>query len=134
MATSNLLGLAEAPVKSAAMRFARRLGADPSAIEFEHLKPLSRRHRLLVYFAGGEPREEVKDVLRTVSRNRYEILVLYSVARAPETAAKWGMLLGEMRPKHAHLFFDAAEVARILDLKPSAKLVIDIALIRKQLG
>jgi transcriptional regulator with XRE-family HTH domain len=134
MATPNLLVLAESPVKSAAMRFARRLGADPSAVEFEHLKPLSRNQRLLVYLSGGEPSQEVKDVLRTVSKKRYEILVLYSVARAPETAAKWGMLLGEVRPKHAHLFFDATEVARILDLKPGKKPAIDVAAIREQLG
>jgi transcriptional regulator with XRE-family HTH domain len=69
-----------------------------------------------------------------VARNPYEILVLYSAGRAPETAAKWGMLLGEMRPKHAHLFFDAAAVARALDLKPGVKPVIDITAIRKQLG
>lgn len=134
MTTTDLLVLAEAPVKSAALRFARRLGAEPSAIEFERLKPFSRSQRLLVYLSGGEPRDEVKDVLRMVARNHYEILVLYSAARAPETAAKWGMVLGEMRPKHAHLFFDAAEVAKILDLKPGAKPVFDIALIRKQLG
>lgn len=133
-AAHNLLVLAEAPVKSAAVRFARRLGAAPSALEFERLKPLPQNQRLLVYLSGGEPSDEVKDVLRTVSRNRYEILVLYSVARAPETAAKWGMLLGEMRPKHAHLSFDPGEVAKILDLKASAKPVIDIGAIRKQLG
>ena len=132
-AAHDLLVLAEAPVKSAAVRFARRLGAAPSALEFERLKPLPRNQRLLVYLSGGEPPEEVKDVLRTVSKNRYEILVLYSVARAPETAAKWGMLLGEMRPKHAHLSFDPGEVAKILDLKASAKPVIDIGAIRKQL-
>jgi transcriptional regulator with XRE-family HTH domain len=130
----DLLVLAEAPVKSAAVRFARRLGAAPSALEFERLKPLPQNQRVLVYLAGGEPPDEVKDVLRTVSRNRYEILVLYSVARAPKTAAKWGMLLGEMRPKHAHLSFDAGEVAKILDLKASAKPAIDIGAIRKQLG
>src|SRR5438105_2888912 len=112
-AAHDLLVLADAPVKSAAVRFARRLGAAASAVDFEHLKSLPRNRRLLVYLSGGEPAEEVKDVLRTVSRNRYEILVLYSVARAPETAAKWGMLLGELCPKHAHLFFDAAEVAKI---------------------
>jgi transcriptional regulator with XRE-family HTH domain len=133
-AAHDLLVLAEAPVKSAAMRFARRLGAAPSAVEFEHLKPLPRSQRLLVYLSGGEETEEVKDVLRTLSRNRYEILVLYSVARAPETAAKWGMVLGEMRPKHAHLFFEAGQVAKILDLKPSDKPAIDIGMIRKQLG
>jgi len=133
-AAHDLLVLAEAPVKSAAVRFARRLGAAPSALEFERLKPLPQNQRLLVYLSGGEPSDEVKDVLRTVSRNRYEILVLYSVARAPETAAKWGMLLGEMRPKHAHLSFDPGEVAKILDLKASAKPVIDIGAIRKQLG
>jgi transcriptional regulator with XRE-family HTH domain len=87
-----------------------------------------------VYLSGGEPAEEVKGVLRTVSRNPYEILVLYSAARAPETAAKWGMLLGEIRPKHAHLFFDAGQVANILHLKPGAKPVIDVQSIRKQLG
>lgn len=130
----DLLVLAEAPVKSAAVRFARRLGAAPSALEFEHLRPLPRNQRLLVYLSGGEPTEEVKDVLRTVSRNRYEILVLYSVTRAPQTAAKWGMLLGEVRPKHAHLSFDAHEVAKILDLKRSAKPPIDVGAIRKQLG
>jgi transcriptional regulator with XRE-family HTH domain len=133
-AAHDLLVLAEAPVKSAALRFARRLGAAPSAVEFEHLKPWPRNKRVLVYLSGGEPTQEVKDVLRTVSRNRYEILVLYSVARAPETAAKWGMLLGEVRPKHAHLFFDPGQVAKILDLKPSAKPVIDIGMIRKQLA
>jgi transcriptional regulator with XRE-family HTH domain len=136
MATAphDLLVLAEAPVKSAALRFARRLGAAASALEFEHLGPLPRNQRVLVYLSGGEPPEEVKDVLRTVSRNHYEILVLYSVARAPETAAKWGMLLGEVRPKQAHLSFDPGEVAKILDLKATAKPVIDIGGIRKQLG
>ena len=133
-AVHDLLVLAEAPVKSAAVRFARRLGAVPSALEFEHLRPLPQNQRLLVYLSGGEPKEEVKDVLRTVSRNRYEILVLYSVARAPETAAKWGMLLGEMRPKHAHLSFDPDEVAKILDLKSSDKPAIDIGALRQQLG
>jgi transcriptional regulator with XRE-family HTH domain len=133
-AAHDLLVLAEAPVKSAAMRFARRLGAAPSALEFERLDPFPRNRRLLLYLSGGEPTEEVKDVLRRVSRNRYEVLVLYSVARAPETAAKWGMLLGEVRPKHAHLSFDPGEVAKILDLKPSAKPAIDIGAIRKQLG
>jgi DNA-binding transcriptional regulator YiaG len=116
------------------MRFARRLGAAPSAIEFEHLKGLPKNQRLLVYLSGGEPPEEVKDVLRTVSRNRYEILVLYSAARTPETAAKWGMVLGEVRPKHAHLSFDAGQVAKILELKPGAKPTIEIGGIRKQLG
>jgi transcriptional regulator with XRE-family HTH domain len=130
----NRLVLAEAPVKSAAVRFARRLGAAPAAVEFERMKPLPRSPRLLVYLSGGEPPEEVKDVLRTVSRNRYEILVLYSVARSPQTAAKWGMLLGEIRPKHAHLSFDPAEVAKILGLKAGPKPAIDIGAVRKQLG
>jgi len=133
-AVQDLLVVAEAPVKSAAMRFARRLGAAARAVDFARLKPSPKDRRLLVYLSGGEPAEEVKDVLRTVSRNPYEILVLYSAARAPETAAKWGMLLGEMRPRHAHLFFDAGQVANILHLKPGAKPVVDIPSIRKQLG
>ena len=134
MTAPGLLVLAESPAKSAAIRFARRLGADPSAIEFERLKPLPRNQRLLVYLSGGEPRDAVKDVLRTVSWTPYQILVLYSAARAPETAAKWGMLLGEMHPKDAHLFFDGAAVARALCLKPGAKPVINVAAIRRQLG
>jgi DNA-binding transcriptional regulator YiaG len=133
-AAQDLLVLSEGLVKSAAMRFARRLGAAPNAIEFEHLTGLPKNQRLLVYLSGGELPEEVKDVLRTVSRNRYEILVLYSAARAPETAAKWGMVLGEVRPKHAHLSFDAGQVAKLLELKPGAKPTIEIGGIRKQLG
>jgi transcriptional regulator with XRE-family HTH domain len=133
-AAHDLFVLADAPVKSAALRFARRLGGVPSAFEFEHLEGLPKNQRLLVYLSGGEPTDEVKDVLRAVVRSRYEILVLYSAARAPETAARWGMLFGEMRPKHAHLSFDPGQVAKILDLRPSRKPVIDIGTIRNQLG
>src|SRR5579872_6867377 len=118
-AVQDLLVLSESPVKSAAMRFARRLGATPKAVEFEHLKPSRRDRRFLVYLGGGEPAAEVKDVLRIVSKNRYDVLVVYSVGRTPETAAKWGMLLGEVRPKHSHLCFEAKQVAKILDLTPS---------------
>src|SRR6266567_7664888 len=130
----DLLVLAESPMKSVAIRFARRLGATPQAIEFNRLKPSSRIRRFLVYLEGGEPADEVRGVLRTVSKHRYEILVLYSAARAPETAAKWGMVLGEMRPKHAHLCFEAGQVANFLHLKRIAEPAINVAAIRKQLG
>jgi len=133
-AVQDLLVVAEAAARSVAMRFARRLGAAPRAVDFERLKPSPKDRRLLVYLSGGEPADEVKGVLRTVSRNPYEILVLYSAARAPETAAKWGMLLGEIQPKHAHLLFDAGQVANILHLKPGVKPVIGVQSIRKQLG
>lgn len=126
--------LAESLAKSAAVRFARRLGATPRAIEFEHFKPAQHGKRMLVYLAGGEPADELKGVLRAVSKNRYDVLVLYSAARVPETAAKWGIVLGEMRPKLAHLCFEAGQVADILNLKPSDKPSIDIAGIRKRLG
>ncbi len=130
----DLLVLAESPMKSVAMRFTRRLGATPQAMEFNRLKPFCQIRRFLVYLDGGEPADEVKGVLRTVSKHRYEILVLYSAARVPETAAKWGMVLGEMRPKHAHLCFEAGQVANILDLKRLAEPAVNVAAIRKQLG
>jgi len=130
----DLLVFAEPPVKSAAMRFARRLGAVPQAVEFGHSTVSFHKRRLLVYLQGGEPAEDLKGVLRTASKNRYELLVLYSHARAPETAAKWGMVIGEMRPKHTHLCFEPGEVADLLDLTPTTKPLIDVAAIRKQLG
>lgn len=133
-AAQDLLLLAESPVKSAAMRFARRLGAEPKAVAFKRLKPSPDSRRLLVYLGGGEPADELKTVLRTVSRNHYDVLVVYSAARAPETAAKWGMVLGELRPRDVHLCFEPSQVADILDLKPAADPVVDIAAIRKQLG
>jgi transcriptional regulator with XRE-family HTH domain len=133
-ADHDLLLLSGPPVKSAAMRFARRIGASPRAVEFEDLKPSLENERFLVYLDGGESAEELKGVLRAVSRSRYEVLVVYSVARAPEVAAKWGMVLGELRPKRAHLCFEAGEVTNILNLKGATTPEIDVAAIRKQLG
>lgn len=133
-AIQDLLLLAESPAKSAAVRFARRLGAEPKAVTFEHLKPSRESRRLLVYLGGGERAEEFKAVLRTVSKNRYDVLVVYSAARAPETAAKWGMVLGEVRPRHVHLCFEPGQVADLLDLKPAAAPAVDVAAIRKPLG
>jgi DNA-binding XRE family transcriptional regulator len=131
---NNLLVLADSPVKSAALRFARRLGAASTAVDFEHLKSSPHMRRFLVYLQGKEPAEELKGVLRRVTKKRYEVLVLYSVSRLPETAAKWGMVVGEMRPKHMHLCFEPTQVANILDLAPRSEPAIDIAAIRRQLG
>ncbi len=117
----DLTVLAEPPVTSIAARFARRLGAAPRTLEFEHVQQSFPTRRLLVYLQGGELTEDVKSVLRKVSKNRYEKLVVYSAARAPETAAKWGILIGETQPKNAHLCFEADRVAEILDLKPTTK-------------
>jgi DNA-binding transcriptional regulator YiaG len=130
----DLLLLYESGVKSQATRFARRLGAASQAVEFERLKPRGHARRLLVYLHGGEPPDAVKAVLRKVSATGYETIVLYSAERAPQTAAKWGMVLGETQPKRAHLCFDPGEVAEILHLKPKPAAKVDIAAIRKQLG
>jgi transcriptional regulator with XRE-family HTH domain len=133
-AVPDLLVLAEPPVKTAAVRFARRLGANPRAVEFGGWKPSPEDRRFLVYLAGGETAEDLKGVLRSASKSRYEVLVLYSAARAPEPAAKWGKVLGEMHPKRAHLCFEAGEVANILNLKGATRPEIDVAAMRKQLG
>ena len=131
----DLLLLSESPMKSTAMRFARRLGAAPLAVEFGRLKHKPQARRFLVYLEGSEPADELKGVLRNVAKNRYDVLVLYSAGRSPETAAKWGMVLGEMRPKHAQLCFEAGQVASILDLKQArAETSIDVTAMRKQLG
>jgi transcriptional regulator with XRE-family HTH domain len=133
-AVQDLLLLAEPLVKSAAVRFTRQLGAIARAVAFGDWKPSPENQRFLVYLAGGEPAKEVKGVLRAVSKGRYEALVLYSATRAPETAAKWGMVLGEMHPKRAHLCFEAGEVANILNLQGATRREIEVGAIRKQLG
>src|SRR5260370_39953584 len=111
-----------------------RGGVDERAAVWGDGKPTRNARRFLVYLKGGEHAEDLKGVLRNVSKNRYQVLVLYSAARAPETAAKWGRVLGEMRPKHAHLCFEPEEVASILHLKPTGKPAIDVGAMRKQLG
>jgi transcriptional regulator with XRE-family HTH domain len=88
---------------------------------------------VLVYLTHPDY-EHVRGLLKALKPNAPDVVIYYAKRPAPEEAAELGRLVGELRPRHTSLFFDAkAAIASVLR-DPDHDAESRVRLLRRRFG
>src|SRR6202022_2307246 len=95
-------------------RFARSQLRQAKLRTFEDLFRNVPVANVLVYLTHPDY-DHVRGLLKVLKPNAPDVVIFYANRPAPEEAAELGRLVGELRPRHTAVFFDAkAAVASVL--------------------
>ena len=97
-----------------ASRFAENLLGDAELKSFEDLRRRAPVQPLLVFLTSTDY-DRLRSLLRTLKPASPDVVIYYANRLAPEDAAQLGKLVGETRPSHTSVVFEAkAAVASVL--------------------
>src|SRR6202047_3402760 len=93
-----------------ASRFAQKVLGDAELKSFEDLRRRAPVQPLLVFLTNTDY-HRLRSLLRTLKPASPDVVVYYANRLAPEEAAQLGKLVGETRPNHTSVVFEAKAAA-----------------------
>src|SRR5258708_39423509 len=93
-----------------ASRFAEKVLGDAELKSFESLRRRAPVQPLLVFLTNTDY-HCLRSLLRTLKPASPDVVIYYANRLAPEEAAQLGKLVGEMRPNHTSVVFEAKTAA-----------------------
>jgi len=94
-----------------ASRFAEKVLGDAELRSFEDLRRRTPVQPILVYLTHPDY-DHVRSLLQILKPGSPDVVIYYASRLAPEEAAQLGRLVGEMRPKHTSVVFEAKAAAK----------------------
>jgi DNA-binding transcriptional regulator YiaG len=91
-------------------RFAEKIPGAGELRSFEDLRRQAPGQPILVYLTHPDYRR-VRSLLEFLKPGTPDVVIYYATRLAPEEAAELGKLVGEMRPKHTTVVFEAKAAA-----------------------
>ena len=101
-----------------ASRFAEKALGDAELKSFEDLRRRAPVQPLLVFLTNTDY-HRLRSLLRTLKPASPDVVIYYANRLAPEEAAQLGKLVGETRPNHTSVVFEAKAAAASV-LRPFA--------------
>lgn len=98
-------------------RFADKILGDVELRSLEDLRRRATVHPILVYLTHPDY-DHLRSVLETLKPGSPDVVIYYASPLAPAEAAQLGRLVGELRPKHTSVVFEAKAAAASL-LEPT---------------
>src|SRR5713101_8087436 len=93
-----------------ASRFAQKVLGDAELKSFDDLRRRAPVQPLLVFLTNTDY-HRLRSLLRTLKPASPDVVIYYANRLAPEEAAQLGKLVGETRPKHTSVVFEAKAAA-----------------------
>jgi len=94
-------------------RFAERIPGTGELRSFEDLRRHAPGRPILVYLTHSDY-DHVRSLLEVLKPGTPDVVIYYATRPAPEEAAELGRLVGETRPKHTTVVFEAKAAAASL--------------------
>lgn len=94
-------------------RFAEKALEGAELRTFEDVLRSAPKQTILVYLTHPDY-DHVRSLLRTLNPATPDVVIYYATDPQPEDAAQLGLLVGEVRPKHTRLVFEAEAAASVL--------------------
>jgi hypothetical protein len=91
-----------------ARRLARRLGPDAFAFEWGDAPAVAKD--VILYVKGNEREPKLRAFLGRFRKRRYRRIVVYSPIRSPETAARLGMMIGNLALNERSWYLNLSEL------------------------
>src|ERR1700733_14596233 len=87
-------------------QFARKKLGEAEVRTFKDLSLNIPRTKVLVYLTHPDY-DHVRGLLQLLKPNAPDVVIYYAARPAPEEAAELGRLVGELRPRHTAVVFEA---------------------------